>query len=61
MPDSDHAITLGEACRRLGIHRQTGYVWIREGRFPVRHFRLSNKIRVLASDLDRYLATAAGQ
>jgi excisionase family DNA binding protein len=55
------ALSLQDACDRLGISKRTGHVLLAEGRFPVPKLPSLGlrKHRFSSADLDDYLRTAS--
>lgn len=47
--------TVPQAAKRLGIHRDTAYNLIAEGRFPVTTYRIGSAIRIKVADVDVFL------
>ena len=48
-------LTVAEAADALGMHKQTAYRLIRNNTFPVRVITIGGRLKVLRSDLDRFL------
>jgi excisionase family DNA binding protein len=47
-----------EVCDLLGIHRNTGYAWLRAGRFPIPVERPGPRLyKCRQTDVERYLAS----
>jgi excisionase family DNA binding protein len=44
-----------EAAELLGIHRETAYLQIAAGKFPVKEIKLGRRIRIPCAPLDRLL------
>lgn len=54
----EHRVELAEAAERLGVHYQTAYKWVREGRLPAvrvrgRYQLRSEDVEAFAADRDR--------
>ena len=47
------------AARRLGISKAYAYALIRDGKFPVRHIRMGNRIVIPTAALEELLGGAA--
>ena len=54
--DNEQLLTVGEACRRLGIHPQTLRKWDREGHIRVVRYP-GGKRRIPVSEIDRIMQT----
>jgi len=50
----DTRIELADAAERLGVHYQTAYRWVREGRLPA--VRVRGRYRLLPGDVDEFAA-----
>ena len=59
MPDPDAApdetVELADAAAHLGVHYQTAYRWVREGRLPA--VRVRGRYRLSVADLDAFAAS----
>ncbi|HEX4902029.1 MAG TPA: B12-binding domain-containing protein [Acidimicrobiales bacterium] len=59
MPDADPApdetVDLADAAAHLGVHYQTAYRWVREGRLPA--VRVRGRYQLAVADLDAFAAS----
>jgi excisionase family DNA binding protein len=53
-PIEQDRIELAEAAHRLGVHYQTAYRWVREGRLPA--VRVRGRYQLLPTDVDAFAA-----
>ncbi|HEX6257757.1 MAG TPA: helix-turn-helix domain-containing protein [Euzebyales bacterium] len=53
-PGGGRLLTLHEAAEHLNVHYMTAYRWVRRGELPA--FKTGGRLRVRASDVDRFLA-----
>jgi predicted DNA-binding transcriptional regulator AlpA len=48
-----------DVCNRLGVHRNTGYLMVKEGTFPIRAWRLRGRLKCRQVDVEAFFAGTA--
>ena len=51
-------VPLASVCDRLGINRNTGYEWVKSGKFPIPVWRLGRHLKCKRADVDAYFAAS---